>query len=88
MVVNMCIDGYCDCGMCARFLTILQHMVGSAQAISAHGKVVHLINKFYFALPCPVTHVITESHLLGMPRDGLPPQIQFPLEQEGHSWLL
>ena len=40
-------------------------MVGSAQAISAHGKV-----SFYFALSCPVTHVIVDRHLHGFTRDG------------------
>ena len=50
-------------------------MVGSVQAISAHGKVVHLINTFYFALPCPVTHVIMDRHLHGITRDGLLPKI-------------
>ena len=50
-------------------------MVGSAQAISAHGKAVHLINTFYFALPCPVTHVIMDRHLHGVTRDGHLPKI-------------
>ena len=33
------------------------------------------LSSLYPILPCPVKHVITGSHLLGMPRDGLPPQI-------------
>ena len=44
-IVSRELHGYCDYGMRARFLKIL-HTVGSAQAISAHEKVVHLINTF------------------------------------------
>ena len=47
------------------------HLVDPAQAIPARGKVVHPINTLYFALPCPVTHVIMDRHLRGVPRDGL-----------------
>ena len=50
-------------------------MLGSAQAISAHKKSVHLIKTFYFTLPCPVTHVIMERHLHGFTRDGLFPKM-------------
>ena len=57
------LHGYCDYGMRARFLKCLQHLMGSAQAVSAHGKVVHLTHTFYFALSCPVTHVIKDRHL-------------------------
>ena len=82
------LHGYCDYGTRACFLKILQHLVGSAQAISAHGKVVHVINTFYFAPPCPVTHVIMDRHLHGITSDGLLPKIHTLDEQEGHSWLL
>ena len=57
---------------------LLEHLAafgGFAQAIAAHGKVVHLPNTFYFALPCPVAHVTMERHLHGIPRDGLLPKI-------------
>ena len=52
-----------------------QHLVACAQAISAHGKVVHLRNTFYFALPCPITHVIMDRDLRGFPRSGHLPKI-------------
>ena len=70
LVVNMCITTVSMVRAHA-----LAAFGGFAQAIPAHGKVVHLPNTFFFALPCPVTHVTMERHLHGIPRDGLLPKI-------------
>ena len=73
LVASMCTTRVLWLRYVRTFLEFWQYEGGSAQAISTHGKVLHLLNTFFFALPWHVT--IMDRHLHGITRYGLLPKV-------------